>query len=904
MNSVVRQGENPLQPPKNHLSILGFFAMNNKGFHLSVSAVSKAKNHSVVAKSAYNSGSKLVDEQSGVVHDYTSKAKDKILNLVDSDGTKYTQVIEKNVVHTALITPTLAGDLAVTREGFWNDIERIETRKNAQLGTEIDVMFPDGITADQRIVLAERYAQTLSDRYNVLVDVAIHRPHSHEKHVGEVEVVELTSRNFHAHILLSSREIVADVEGYALSARKNWLQWSTEERLSKGLNGRGDELKYQRTLWADMANELLPENKTISEKSYRELGISRLPKMKLGKSLYKDILKGNRSVIHEYNETIDEINAYIEKNGLVIEYDDKGRIDLESNEQEVNGVTIHYKKRKPFARIELSNIRFVDPAAELEPAIPKSNSQTHSDAANDHALDELLAISADFVSQKKMVRSALFSTIDALHEELAHQSKQIITIDKNIKSIQRFTEEVGQDFSEPRQKMIELARKIHTKEQSEALKTALALVDQFRQDDTLQTGRAVSRLEEQLSQIDKAMLNNKAVLKKLIPLNNRVIDDHKALKATLKPFAATLNKLATDFKALDEIDVEKTELQRHWREAFEDLQAIEVTSNLDTYHKFAALADLDVGRFKALEQEHEALRALKAVEIDDTAEARLKILVSDVKTFKTANNEDIKKLRQQINTSEKTYQRLSPFYEQRIALLDQSEAVIVQDDDLYDEITRTKTTQLNADRLDDWRNRTMALQYQLNKAHEQAKLKEEAERAREDALTKRRLTLQQRREQVTLKRQRINETKAYRDRFDNLVVRVRDRVDALDVKAIDAPIEVIKAAEAVAEHSLILHTLKRTDSFTALQKSLRNTDAEKATAHVQQAATSLWQQLERLPDNQEKIEVLTQINKRFEHVPAITIGAATLTQTVTEQLQKTKSAIQTQNRSYSSPSPF
>ncbi|WP_435980735.1 MobA/MobL family protein [Psychrobacter sp. DM4] len=878
--------------------------MNNKGFHLSVSAVSKAKNHSVVAKSAYNSGSKLVDEQSGVVHDYTSKAKDKILNLVDSDGTKYTQVIEKNVMHTALITPTLAGDLAVTREGFWNDIERIETRKNAQLGTEIDVMFPDGITADQRIVLAERYAQTLSDRYNVLVDVAIHRPHSHEKHVGEVEVVELTSRNFHAHILLSSREIVADVEGYALSARKNWLQWSTEERLSKGLNGRGDELKYQRTLWADMANELLPENKTISEKSYRELGISRLPKMKLGKSLYKDILKGNRSVIHEYNETIDEINAYIEKNGLVIEYDDKGRIDLESNEQEVNGVTIHYKKRKPFARIELSNIRFVDPAVELEPAIPKSNSQTHSDAANDHALDELLAISADFVSQKKMVRSALFSTIDALHEELAHQSKQIITIDKNIKSTQRFTEEVGQDFSDPRQKMIELARQISTKEQSEALKAALALVEEFRQDDTLQTGRAVSRLEEQLSQIDKTVLNNKTVLKKLIPLNNEVIADYKGLKATLKPFAAKLNKLATGFKALDEIDVEKTELQRHWREAFEDLQAIEVTSNLDTYHKFAALADLDVGRFKALEQEHEALRALKAVEIDDTAEARLKILVSDVKTFKTANNEDIKKLRQQINTSEKTYQRLSPFYEQRIALLDQSEAVIVQDDDLYDEITRTKTTQLNADRLDDWRNRTMALQYQLNKAHEQAKLKEEAERAREDALTKRRLTLQKRREQVTLKRQRINETKAYRDRFDNLVVRVRDRVDALDVKAIDAPIEVIKAAEAVAEHSLILHTLKRTDSFTALQKSLRNTDAEKATAHVQQAATSLWQQLERLPDNQEKIEVLTQINKRFEHVPAITIGAATLTQTVTEQLQKTKSAIQTQNRSYSSPSPF
>ncbi|WP_201604744.1 MobA/MobL family protein [Psychrobacter immobilis] len=882
--------------------------MNNKGFHLSVSAVSKAKNHSVVAKSAYNSGSKLVDEQSGVVHDYTSKAKDKILNLVDSDGTKYTQVLEKNVMHTALITPTLAGDLAVTREGFWNDIERIETRKNAQLGTEIDVMFPDGITADQRIVLAERYAQTLSDRYNVLVDVAIHRPHSHEKHVGEVEVVELTSRNFHAHILLSSREIVADVEGYALSARKNWLQWSTEERLSKGLNGRGDELKYQRTLWADMANELLPKNKTISEKSYRELGINRLPKMKLGKSLYKDILKGNRSVIHEYNETIDEINAYIEKNGLVIEYDDKGRIDLESNEQEVNGVTIHYKKRKPFARIELSNIRFVDPAAELEPAIPKSNSQTHSDAANDHVLDELLAISADFVSQKKMVRSALFSTIDALHEELAHQSKQIITIDKNIKSTQRFTEEVGQDFSDPRQKMIELARQISTKEQSEALKAALALVEEFRQDDTLQTGRAVSRLEEQLSQIDKTVLNNKTVLKKLIPLNNEVIADYKGLKATLKPFAAKLNKLATGFKALDEIDIEKSDLSLQWDQAFSDLQDIDVTNNMDTYHKFAAFADLDVERFKYLQKEREVLSTLKAVEINADADTRLTALAADVKAFKTTNNEDIKQLKQQINTSKKTYQRLSPFYEQRIALLDQSEAVIVQDDDLYDEIISTKTTQLNADRLEDWRSRTMALQYQLNKAHEQAKLKKEAERAREEALIRRRETLKQRRQQASLKRQRINETKAYRDRFDNLVVRVRNRVNTLDFKAVDAPIEVINAAEAVAAQAFIFTTLKHTDSFTTLQKSLRDTDAKKIATQVQKAATTLWQQLERLPDNQDKVEVLTKINERFEHVPAITIDGATLTQTVTDHLQKTKNAIQAheqaQTRRYSSPRPF
>src|SRR5699024_1609026 len=151
----------------------------------------------------------------------------------------------------------------------------------------------------------------------------------------------------------------------------------------------------------------------------------------------------------------------------------------------------------------------------------------------------------NFEQQKKMVRSALFSTIDRLHEELAHQSKQTITIDENIKSTPRFTEEVGQDYSTSRQKMIELARQISTKEQSEALKAALALVEQFRQDDTLQARRAVTSLEKQLSQIDKIVLNNKAMLEKLIPLSNEVIADYKGLKATLKPFAAKLNKLAT-----------------------------------------------------------------------------------------------------------------------------------------------------------------------------------------------------------------------------------------------------------------------------------------------------------------------------------------------------------------------
>src|SRR5699024_11493988 len=134
--------------------------------------------------------------------------------------------------------------------------------------------------------------------------------------------------------------------------------------------------------------------------------------------------------------------------------------------------------------------------------------------------------------------------------------------------------------------------------------------------------RAGRRLEEQLSQLGNTGLNNKTVLKKLIPLNNEVVADYKGLKATLKPFAAKLNKLATGFKALDEIDIEKSDLSLQWDQAFADLQEIDVTNNMDTYHKFAAFADLDVERLKYLEKERESLSILKAAELDAETDTR------------------------------------------------------------------------------------------------------------------------------------------------------------------------------------------------------------------------------------------------------------------------------------------
>ncbi|MFP3458540.1 hypothetical protein R0J89_20025, partial [Psychrobacter sp. SIMBA_152] len=76
---------------------------------------------------------------------------------------------------------------------------------------------------------------------------------------------------------------------------------------------------------------------------------------------------------------------------------------------------------------------------------------------------------------------------------------------------------------------------------------------------------------------------------------------------------------------------------------------------------------------------------------------------------------------------------------------------------------------MNADRLDDWRNRTMRLQYQLNKAHEQAELKKKAERAREEAEKRRQEKQQKEQDATALARTRQAEVKAYQSRFDNML---------------------------------------------------------------------------------------------------------------------------------------
>lgn len=862
--------------------------MNNKGFHVSVTPVTKGNGGSVIAKSAYNSGSKLEDKKTNEVHDYSSKMTDRNIELVDKNGIKTIKNIEKNVAHSVLIVPKIADKIAVDREQFWNDIELIEKSSKAQLGVEIDVMFPNGLSADQRIKLVEDYSQELADRYNVLVDVNIHRPHTHiQKKDGQV--LEITKDNHHAHILLSSREIIQNNDNsYSLSKRKNWGLWSTGECLKKGLNGRGDELKYKRKLWADLANDLLPDNLKITEKSYREQGINQLPKMKLGKSLYRDILKGKNSVINEYNETIDELNKYIKSNDIIIDYGDNGRIDNEINEQDFKGVTVAYKKRKPFANININNLSFHTPKKELDKA---------ADSAK--LLEEFMGLADNVELRKKTERSALLSTINAIDERLSKQAEQVIFLKDKYQKTPNAYSHLGQEFSADIELITSRIPSIKTIDEVKAIKEAVKLVEQFKQDEMMQTTKSVDELKKHLDLIDKQTQNNHKINQKLIPIHNNIVKASNALRALEKPFNKTLDKAQKELDKINNLVIEKEINEDEWTDSFNRLVDIEVTDNMQTFDKFIALADYDVDALKNLEHTHEQLKQIKAHEINDKAQQNLDNLMHSISDYKDKTDTDLKALKQQMNASDKTYERLESLYKERLGLLDQSAAVIEQDDDLHDEITTTKTTQLNADKLNEWRERTHQLHAQLIKHHERVEREQEAKRQAEAAAEK--LAAQRRQE-----REKEKEIKDFSERVNSFASRVDTVVTEIDFKGVNAPNALIDSAEKLAKIAIALEGYKSVDKLTDIQQSMNDALVKRSEITAKKDTENFFNQLDKLPSNKQKIEVIEQLSAKFAEVlnyQAKSEIVIDLLPQLEQQQQTIQQGIDRANN-YSSPRPF
>ena len=212
-------------------------------YHFSVKEISRNEGRSAVACSAYRSGEKLIDERQGKEQDYTRKTGVEFKKIYAPENTK----------------PEL-----LDRNQLWNTVEKVERRKDSNLAREFEIAFPHELNAEQRQTMLNELCQKLVKRHGVIVDAAIHAPHTKS---GSDE------RNYHAHIMFTGRQIDTETGDFAKKRNRDFNKENSSQTVSEW-----------RKTFADLTNQHLARAGYLSEVDHRS---------------YADQDNGLQATIHE-----------------------------------------------------------------------------------------------------------------------------------------------------------------------------------------------------------------------------------------------------------------------------------------------------------------------------------------------------------------------------------------------------------------------------------------------------------------------------------------------------------------------------------------------------------------------------------------------------------------------------
>ena len=205
-------------------------------YHFNAKVISRSAGRSAVASAAYRASDKLVNEREGIKHDFTKK---------------------QGVIFSEILAPENAPDWVYDRNQLWNNVERSERRKDAQLARDITLALPHELTILQREELVKNFVKEKFVNQGMIADVAIHLPD------GKGD-----DRNHHAHIMLTMRDINKD--GFGAKNRS----WNDKALLTDW-----------RKSWEQSVNQQLERHghhEQISSDTLEAQGINRLPTKHLG----------------------------------------------------------------------------------------------------------------------------------------------------------------------------------------------------------------------------------------------------------------------------------------------------------------------------------------------------------------------------------------------------------------------------------------------------------------------------------------------------------------------------------------------------------------------------------------------------------------------------------------------
>ena len=205
-------------------------------YHCSIKVISRGKGKSAVAAAAYRAGEKITNEFDGMTHDYTHKG---------------------GVVHTEILLPDHAPAAFSDRAVLWNEVEKIEKAKNAQLAREIEISLPRELTREQSISLVRGYVKRHFVAAGMCADVCLH---------------DTGGGNPHAHIMLTMRpfdeggewgakqkkEYILDRDGNKIYDPKK-RQYKCKSIPATDWNEQTKAEEW-RAAWAELCNQALEQN--------------------------------------------------------------------------------------------------------------------------------------------------------------------------------------------------------------------------------------------------------------------------------------------------------------------------------------------------------------------------------------------------------------------------------------------------------------------------------------------------------------------------------------------------------------------------------------------------------------------------------------------------------------------
>ena len=277
-------------------------------FHLSIKIIGRSGGRSIIAAAAYRSGTRIKDDETGIVHDFRRK-----------HGVTYSEI---------MLCEHAPPDYR-SRKELWSSVQRVEKSKDAQLAREIEIALPEELDRSQQIDLVRTYIKETFVSMGMCADICIHSKESDNPH-----------SNPHAHVLLTTRGIAADgswapkerkayaldddgkripvidpATGHQKTGPRNQKIW---KRVSVRTNywNSTDMADHWRKAWEDAVNRKLSECGfvvRIDHRSYKRQGLNILPTKHEGYAAREIERRGGISEICEENRQIRVWNTSISR---------------------------------------------------------------------------------------------------------------------------------------------------------------------------------------------------------------------------------------------------------------------------------------------------------------------------------------------------------------------------------------------------------------------------------------------------------------------------------------------------------------------------------------------------------------------------------------------------------------